>query len=67
MEVTDFSWNPGEEYKIRVKIEENEISAVFNDQKRITYIDEENPYLEGGIGLTVEKGSHVSCKTIVIS
>ena len=67
LEVTDFSWNPGEEYKIRVKIEENEISAVFNDQKRITYIDEENPYLEGGIGLTVEKGSHVSCKTIVIS
>lgn len=67
LNVIDFPWKQGEEYKIQVIVKGNEIEAVFNDQQKIGYIDEDDPYLEGAIGLTVENGSHVSCKTIVIS
>ena len=66
VKVMDLPWRPGEEYKILVSVRGNEISAVFNDQEKITYIDDEHPYLEGGIGLTVEQGSHLCCKKIAV-
>ncbi len=67
LEETAFPWQPGEEYRIRVQVKGNEIRAVLNGDRKLFYRDDQEPYLQGSIGLTVEKGSHMSCTGIRVS
>lgn len=62
------AWKPfclesGKEYEIRVTAKGNLIEAQA-DGVTVTFLDEERPYLHGGVGLSVQKGSHLSCKSI---
>lgn len=63
----DFPWEDGKEYQIKIKTKVNQISAVLNDGKEISYTDEDSPYLTGAIGLEVEQGSHMKCRIIEVS
>ncbi len=64
---TDFPWEENQEYEIEVTVCGNKITAVFNGETKLRAEDEEHPYEKGGIGLSVESGSHISCRRIVIS
>ena len=59
---TDFDWHCGKEYEITVCVEENHILADIDGEVTLKTQDEKNPYLTGGIGLSVQKGSHMSCR-----
>lgn len=58
-----FCWEYGKEYEITITAKGNLIEAQV-DQVTVTFQDEEGPYLQGGVGLSVLKGSHVSCKSV---
>ena len=64
---TDFDWHCGKEYEITVCVEENHILADIDGEVTLKTQDEKNPYLTGGIGLSVQKGSHMSCRKITVS
>lgn len=64
---TDFDWHCGEEYEITVCVEGNCILADIDGKVTLKVQDEKNPYLTGGIGLSVRKGSHMSCRKITVS
>ena len=57
----------GMEYEISVCVEENHILADIDGEVTLKTQDEKNPYLTGGIGLSVQKGSHMSCRKITVS
>lgn len=63
----DFPWEEGKEYQIRIVVKGNQIFAVLNNRKEISYTDEDSPYLTGAIGLEVEQGSHMKCRMIEVS
>ena len=52
---------------ISVTVRGNEIKASVNDEVSVAVHDEEKPYLSGGIGLSVQNGSHLTCKRITVS
>lgn len=64
---TAFDWDIGKEYCIGVEVSENIIRAEIDGVEILKYQDEEEPYLEGGIGISVQKGSHCKCRRIVIN
>lgn len=66
LEEVDFSWEPGKEYRISVSCRKNHFSVFLNDIKMIETEDIDHPYLRGAVGLSVQKGSHLSCQKISV-
>ena len=62
-----FDWEMGKEYQIRVKVMGNTVHAAINGQEVLTYQDLESPYMEGGIGISVQNGSRCKCRRIIVS
>ena len=60
-----FPWKKDTEYEIRIRVNGNEISACCGTVC-LTYQDPDHPYLEGGVGLSVRKGTHMSLREIVV-
>ncbi|MGO5053363.1 ADP-ribosylglycohydrolase family protein [Lachnospiraceae bacterium LCP25S3_G4] len=65
--MTDFLWERGYEYKLEVQVEHDIIYVGIDGKEVLSYQDNENPYLEGAIGLGVLEGSHIGCRHISIS
>lgn len=61
-----YKWEKGKEYTIKIKAEGNSFQASVNDEIYIEATDDNNPYLSGGIGLSVRNGSHCECKRIKV-
>ena len=60
----DFNWEAGQEYRISVSAKENTLTLFINDQELLKVQDEDKPYLDGAIGISVQDGSHCSCRRI---
>jgi len=64
---TKFDWEPEKEYKLGVKASGSTIRVAVDDQELLEYRDMEAPYLEGAIGISVQSGSRLKCRKIVVS
>ncbi|SHO46070.1 ADP-ribosylglycohydrolase family protein [Anaerocolumna xylanovorans] len=64
---TEFEWKQQEEYKIQVVVLGNRIEARINDKCILVAEDEDAPYLKGGIGVSVQNGSHTRYRRITIA
>lgn len=64
---TDFSWAIGTDYVITVTAVGNRFVVTLDGQVMSDITDEEHPYLNGGIGLSVRDGGHISCREIKVS
>ncbi len=62
-----YAWKHGEEYRLCVTVKANQISISVNGEQKLAFLDDQNPYLEGAIGLSVQNGSRISCRRIEIS
>lgn len=62
----EYEWNVGTEYIITTTVKGNTIAIFVNGKEEFNYIDEINPYLNGGIGLSVRNGSHCSYMAISV-
>lgn len=63
---TDFSWELGKEYVISVHCKKNHFVVFLDGEQILEITDETEPYLTGGIGLSVQNGSHVSSGKIQV-
>lgn len=66
LKAADYEWKHNETYQIRVTVKENVIIAAVNGEELLEVVDENDPYLEGGIGLSVRNGSHLACREIMV-
>lgn len=64
---TRFEWQPGREYILTVKVEDNDIKIAADHREVLEYQDMASPYLEGAIGISVQNCSRLKCRKIVIS
>lgn len=64
---TEFPWEHGKEYRIRVNVEKNRIRMSVDGQSVLEYEDLNNPYLTGAVGISVQNGSHICCSRITVS
>ncbi len=64
---TDFPWEMGTEYSICVTAKGNQFVVSLNGQKMFEITDDNHPYLNGGIGLSVRDGGHISCRSIEVA
>lgn len=62
---TDFAWELGKTYDIRVTAKGNVITASV-DGATVTAVDNDRPYLEGMVGIGNEHGSHSCCSSIEV-
>lgn len=62
-----YDWNKKETYKISVCLKGNEITVNLNDKEILKYIDQNNCYMRGSIGLTCRNNSRMKCNSIIIS
>lgn len=62
-----FAWETGREYEIVVRVQGNRICADIAGVVRLEVADEEQPYESGCIGLSVQRGSHLACRSIMIA
>jgi hypothetical protein len=62
----DFNWSYGKEYVVLFTAQGNSLSISIDGIKYITYIDNDNPYMKGGIGVSVREGSHCSYRSIKV-
>ncbi|MCI8317860.1 MAG: hypothetical protein HFG96_04950 [Lachnospiraceae bacterium] len=60
-------WRCTEEYRLCVAAKANQISVSVNGELKSKFQDDENPYLQGVSGLSVQNGSRLSCRWIEIS
>ena len=67
LEEVDFSWEAGVEYRISVSCRKNHFTVFLNDTKMFETEDTDHPYLSGAVGLSVQKGSHLSCRKIKLT
>lgn len=61
-----FAWEYGKEYTIAITVKGNQICAEIDGQQILTVEDTERPYLEGAIGISMEKGTHDRYRRIVV-
>lgn len=61
----DFCWEHGREYQVKVTVRGTVLRAEI-DGRALEVCDEQNPYLRGSVGLSVQKGSHGSFRRIRI-
>ena len=64
---TDFPWTIGADYVIAVTAIGNRFIVTLNNRQMFDITDETHPYLNGGIGLSVRDGGHISCREIRVS
>lgn len=64
--MTDFTWELGKEYRITVQAAGNRLTVWIDGKQVLEAEDRDRPYLEGAIGLSVQKGSHISCRRIAV-
>ena len=64
---TDFPWELGFDYSICVTAKGNHFTVTLNDRKMLEVTDSSHPYLNGGIGLSVRDGGHISCRGIEVA
>lgn len=62
----DYPWEYGKTYKITVKARENNIYVAVDGEEKLVFTDEEYPYLQGGIGMSVREGSHSLYESIAV-
>lgn len=62
-----FNWEYGKEYQILVETNGNEIHVSIDGDKIFHYTDDEMPYMEGSVGISVRNGSRIKCRRIIIS
>lgn len=62
----EFSWELEKEYKLKVELKGNKIMVFHENKKIIDYTDNDNPYLSGQIGASVQRGSHCHYKNFKI-
>lgn len=53
----DFPWECGGSYAFEIQVCGNQITVAQNGKQLMAYRDENNPYLKGQVGLSVENGS----------
>jgi ADP-ribosylglycohydrolase len=53
-----FAWQTGQEYRIGVKAVGNHFEISVNGELKLSYVDQDNPYLYGMIGFSNSEGSH---------
>ncbi|MGH4049778.1 MAG: ADP-ribosylglycohydrolase family protein [Clostridium sp.] len=63
---SEFIWEIGKYYNIRVDAFENEFKVYIDGKLIITYKDEDKPYLHGAVGFSNFKGSHTHYKSFKI-
>lgn len=62
-----FHWQLKQEYHITVSVSHNCIRVRIGEQELLTYQDQQEPYLQGSIGLSVQHCSRCKCRRIVVS
>ena len=62
----DFAWELGQSYKITVCVRGNVLKATVNESGSLEYVDQDNPYMTGGIGVSVFTGSHCGYRSIKV-
>lgn len=63
----DFHWTIGNEYTFKVEVKSNKITVSSNDTALLIYEDNDNPYLKGQIGVSLQNGSHCHYKNFIIT
>lgn len=61
----DFPWDYGTEYDITVSVKGNCIEATVGNTT-LSFVDDDDPYLVGMIGVAVENGSHAKYRQIKV-
>lgn len=64
---TDFVWEAGKEYCIRVSVSGNRIDVSIDDRISFGAADTDSPYLTGSIGISMGRGCHAKYRRIDIS
>lgn len=64
---TDFPWEIGRDYIVAVTAIGNRFIVTLDDREMFDVTDETHPYLNGGIGLSVRDGGHISCRRMEIA
>lgn len=64
---TDFPWEVGTDYTISIAAEGNRFTVMLDGRKMFEITDDHSPYANGGIGLSVRDGGHISCRSIEVS
>lgn len=63
----DYKWQCNKEYIVKIKVQSNNIIVYLDGEKLIEYADTQQPYLNGCIGLSVEKTSHCALSEIKVN
>ncbi len=62
----DFSWEPNQEYRLRVVAKGNSLEVWVDGEKLLGYTDENAPLLSGSAGLSVRNGSHCLYRELMV-
>ena len=62
----DFPWKIGQSYTVEVRAQDNRLTVHVDGAELLDYTDNDRPYLYGGIGLTVQNGSHCGYRSIKV-
>ena len=63
----DFIRESGREYTLKVSVKGNEIVVFVDGKEYLRYTDTDNPYISGGIGISVRDGSHCAYRSIAVN
>jgi len=63
----EFPWQHNREYRFQIKVQGNHITVAYQDKVLFEYTDEDQPYLYGQIGVSIQKGSHCHYKDFKVS
>ena len=66
LKTVPYDWIHKNEYQIGIDVNDNTLQVYVNTEKVLSYDDKSSPYLSGGIGISVQKGSHLKCRKIVV-
>lgn len=58
VESVEYPWEEGREYCLRVEVKGDTFRVLDGEGGILTWRDEENPYLHGAVGFSVQDGSH---------
>jgi hypothetical protein len=64
---TDFPWEAGTSYTLSVSAQGEELWAAVDGKELLRFRDRDRPYLQGGIGLSVQGGSHTAYRRIRVT
>jgi len=64
---TGFVWNLNQQYTIKVDVTRNHIKVAVDGKEVLDFTDNDNPYLNGCVGLSVNNGSRCAYRSLTIS